>query len=411
LKLDMSTVVEKAAGPATFHIAAADLGPLLADQLGLRPNASSPLAQPLSGYVAKSAVVSEAAGATASRPLFARAARVLEAPDLRIAQRFGGLSPSVNLLDVYRCAKVEPDLLVAVQAAADGSLGLLAFESADSYLSWWLETFAVAAAAETPNYLPPPLTLEATLYLLHAVDCYRRAYYQSMLDYTTTGDLMVSAHDFFRTMLSSARSGDARWLAPAFLASTPGLPRLNPTDSDFEPLWGLDFLVPGKLPATGEDAFLWGEAGTNMGQEFLLSWGSFAGWEATLLPTGQKSLHRAFLASTSLTNHLFVVEEGADGTTTVNHQAMTLGRLRTRLEALLRQALETVPEVSSSAFPDTVPEPLVAPAQPVVPQVAPAAPTMPQQAPKVAIRFCTRCGAQMVEGDRFCGDCGAVAKA
>jgi hypothetical protein len=407
----MSTVVEKAAGPVTFHIAAADLGPLLADQLGLRPNASSPLAKPLSGYAAGSAVASEAAGATASRPPFARAAKVLEAPDLRIAQRFGGLSPSVNLLDVYHCAKVEPDLLVAVQATADGSLGLMAFESADSYLSWWLETFAVAGAAETPNFLPPPLTLEATLYLLHAVDCYRRTYYQSMLDYTTNGDLMVSAQEFFRTMLQAARSADARWLAPAFLASTPGLPRLNPSDSDFEPLWGLDFLASGKLPATGEDAFLWGEAGASMGREFLLGWGSFAGWEATLLPTGQKSLHRAFLAATSLTNHLFIVEQGPGGATGVNHQAMALGRLRTRLETMLRQALENVPEVSSSAFPDTVPEPLVAPGQPVVPQVALAAPTVPQQAPKTAIRFCTRCGAQMVEGDRFCGDCGAVAKA
>jgi hypothetical protein len=411
----MSTVVEKAAGPVTFHIAAADLGPLFASQLGLRPSAASPLAAPLAGYTAGSAAASEAAIATASRPLFARAARVLEAPDLCIAHRFGGLSPAVNLLDVYRSKGVERDLLVAVQAAADGSMGLLVFESADDYLSWWLATFALAGAAETPNYLPPPLTLEATLYLLHAVDSYRRAYYQSMLDYNVSDDLMVSTHDFFQTMIRSAKSGDARWLAPAFLASTPGLPRLNPTDSDFEPLWGLDFLVTGNLPATGEDAFLWGEAGASMGQEFLLGWASFIGWEAALLPTGQKSLHRAFLASTSLANHLFIVETGPDGVTSVNHQAMSPDRLRTRLEALLRQALEAIPDVSPSVIPSTVAQPVLAPTQLAAAPVAPAAAAPPRQvpqvAPQVARRFCTRCGAQLLEDDRFCGECGAVAKA
>lgn len=406
----MSTVVERVAGPVPFHIPAADVGPLLADQLGLRPSATSPLAKPLSGYTARSAVASEAAGATASRPLFARAAKVLEAPDLRIAHRFGGLSPSVSVLDVYRSTVAERDLLVAVQAAADGSLGLLAFESADSYLSWWLETFAVAAAAETPNYLPPPLTLEATLYLLHAVDSYRRAYYQSMLEYTAADDLKIPTREFFRTMLQSAKSGDARWLAAAFLASTPGLPRLNPADSDFEPLWGLDFLVPDNLPATGEDAFVWGEAGSVLGQEFLLSWASFVGWEAALLTPGQQSLYRAFLATTSVANHLFIVEPGPDGATRVNHQAMTLARLRTRLEAMLGQALEAVPDPSPSAFPSSMPEEIVAPVQPLAARVTPAAPTLERRAPQVARRFCTQCGGPLVEGDRFCAQCGAVAK-
>jgi len=106
-----------------------------------------------------------------------------------------------------------------------------------------------------------------------------------------------------------------------------------------------------------------------------------------------------------------VVEGGPGGAAKVNHQVIGPGQLRTRLETLLLQAMNAVPEASPSVVPTKPPEPMVIPAQPVTASAVVAAPSSPAQAQRTAKRFCSRCGGQLVEGGRFCGQCGAVANA
>ncbi|MDO8688677.1 MAG: zinc ribbon domain-containing protein [Dehalococcoidia bacterium] len=386
------------AGQLIVQISHDDLGPLLVDGLHLECNSLSPLADIVRAYRPGARPASPSTSEISRHPLFSSAAAILTQPDLRILHRTGGGAVDVSYVSAFGKRSENRETVVTVTPSTERSILVRLFESPDRYLVWWLDTMASRVETSTPNYMPPPIRLESLVYLLHAVDAYRRASFESMLSYTPTAEPSITTSAFAETMNASIGSRDLRWLLPSFLYLTPGL-----SDYSFSPgaehlarLAEHDFLLTAKKADTEEDIFIFGEAGRTMGVEFYRTWMSAVGFESTVLVSSQeRTLNRGFLAPTALANHLFLLESDGAGGCAVNHQALTLDELATKMKQILLKAL-------SSPMADAGPSA----ARPVASQTASVPPAAGPGTP--AQRFCGQCGSPNKIGDKFCASCGAA---
>jgi len=387
---------EDTTGQLIVQISHDDLGPLLVDGLHLECNSLSPLADIVRGYRPGARPANTGTSEISQHPLFPAAASILAQPDLRILHRTGGGSTDVSWVSAFVKRSEDRGTIVTVTPSTERSILIQLFDSPDRYLVWWLDAMATRVEDPSPNYMPPPIRLESLVYLLHAVDAYRRASFESMLRYTPSAEPSITPSAFAETMNASIAGRDVRWLLPSFLYLTPGLNEysFNPGAEHLARLAEHDFLLTARKADNEADIFIFGEAGRTMGVEFYRTWMSGVGFESTALVSGQpRSLNRGFLAPTALANHLFQLESDGAGGCTVNHQALTLDELATEMKRILGKALES-PTVD------------VAPS-PAPPSTAPAASTPQPQPATPAQRFCGQCGFANKVGDKFCAGCGA----
>ncbi|MDO8691339.1 MAG: hypothetical protein Q7R39_15240, partial [Dehalococcoidia bacterium] len=349
----MNSPSEDPTGPLIVQISHDDLGPLLVDVLHLECNSLSPLADIVKAYGPGTRPANTGASEISRHPLFPSAASILAQPDLRILHRTGGGATDVSWVSAFMRRSEDRETMVTLMPSTERSVLIQLFESPDRYLVWWLDTMATRVEKASPNYMPPPIRLESLVYLLHAVDAYRRACFESMLRYAPTAEPSVTPSAFAETMNASIGSRDLRWLLPSFLYLTPGL-----NDYSFSPgaehlarLAEHDFLLTAQKTDTEEDIFIFGEAGRTMGVEFYRTWMFGIGFESTVLVSGQeRTLNRGFLAPTALANHLFQLESDGAGGCTVNHQALTLDELATEMRGILRKTLDS-PAVDTAPAP------------------------------------------------------------
>ncbi|MCB2101952.1 MAG: zinc ribbon domain-containing protein [Rhodobacterales bacterium] len=370
----------------TAQVARDDLRPLVVDRLGLACHGRSPLAPALAGYAPGNRRLSAAAESLAED--LATALSILARPQLVMGNRTGGGSLGLSFFSACHAPAEGGDAWAVVTPSFEGSFLIELFDDAWAFLAWWLTLNASAAEEPTANHMPPPLTLESAVYLLHAIDSHRRCALESLLAYAPRNTPSVSPAAFKETLAASIRGGDLRWLLPAFLGLTPGLD-LDAFDNDprhLEDLARRGFLVDGAV-AGGED-LVFGEAGRAMGTEFHRGWFQAAGFETTV-GDGPRwdTLHQAFLAPTVLANHLFLVHRDGAGHPMVNHQALTRTDLEDRMAGLMRDALDAV-----------------AKAAPVEEETAD---TSPAEAPRpAAASVCGSCGAALKPDQKFCTQCG-----
>lgn len=414
----------------SLQIGAEDLGPLFVDRLRAAWNSSSPLAPELERYAAGSRQGSEGAAQVFAHPKFRTVATIVTQPDFRVFHRTGGGAIPLSIFGAYRNRAMGTEALVAVSPSFNGSYLLQYFPNQGDYLDWWVDTIASKVEDSTPNYLAPPVSLESLAYILHAVDAYRRASLHSLLSYTPTDAPFITVRKFLETMTRSMESMDTRWLLPAFLFLTPGLNTIafHPRPEHMEPLADNDFLIPTRNERTGEDIFLFGEAGRTMGVEFYRSWILSVGFDTALVTgEGEKVLHRAFLAPTALGNHLISLDTDSAGNGIVNHQPLTSSELRRKLWAMLKADLAAIPaaaaaparrpSVATSAVSKPAGDDQGASTANRCPycgnDVSPGArfcracgKPMSQPAAPKALGFCSGCGAKLEPGVRFCGECG-----
>jgi hypothetical protein len=242
--------------------------------------------------------------------------------------------------------------------------------------------------------MPPPLSVNATVYVLHAVDLFRRRAYEAYLDPGSADPAVISADEFLSRLQRSLEARDLRWLAPAFIGLTPGLPLsgLGAGAADLARLVELDVLLPAK--DGGGRRLVFGEAGKRMGVEFQHSWFSAVGFQiADRDDDGWRVRARGFLAPTGLANHLFLVADN-DGSAGVNHQALT--------RDMLDRALTNLFVAAPGARPGRRPQGKRAAAE-ATKTAAPA-----PEAPKL---FCSRCGTELAATRKFCTNCGAAVRA
>ena len=386
----MSPAVDEVKLPLSFQINRSDVGPIFVDRLQLQWNEWSPFSKDLAAYERGSKAASAGVDEVVSHPRFRTVAQIVTNPDLWMSHRTGGGSVNVSFFTACWSRSTDSDAVVTVEPSFEGSVLLQLFATPVDYLAWWMELMTSKVSETTANFIPPLISLEALTYLLHAIDSYRRASFQSMLDFTPTEDPRIPSGDFVATMLDSIKSQDVRWLLPAFLLLTPGLDQYQfaPRDEDLSPLADHDFLVA-EGDETGQSSFLrFGEAGKSMGVEFYRTWFMGVGFEITVLEAQKpRALRRAFLAPTALANHLFVLESDVNGGCTVNHQAFAVEQLATKIGEILRQGLSSPTTAAPVAQPET-------------------AEAAGGDHPAAA-SSCAACGGALGPDAKFCPSCGA----
>lgn len=404
--------MEKVKEPVSFIIGPDDIGVLLAGGPELVPNSGSVF------YKAAPAAGADADVKTAYSELladqdFLRALRVIAQPDLYATVRGAG-AQGLTELRLHR-KKSEGAYVAATEQDADGRWLISLFDDYRNWLVWWTNSFAGPGDVPAANFIPPKVSLEEFLFVLHAVDSFRRVSYENMLSHVFTDRTYVKTPEFLRSMADSLKSLDIRWLLPTFLAVTPGVEQYQTEMSpqNIAILLQHDFFREGKL-ASGEDVLIFGEAGQIMGVEFFRSWFTSCGMEINVAGAdGFKTVERLFIAPTVLANHFVRLEDASGGKALVNHQTYTKEQLAVKLDELFGQAfaLDVVPVVAKPAAalvsqpPSPPPEEksAAAPAQKKA-----AAPGQAPQAPagQPAQKFCRQCGTKLTPTASFCKNCG-----
>jgi hypothetical protein len=391
--------------PVIFRIKQADIGAFLAADTNLSPNAGSAF------YKAAPAGragmdIKTVYGELLTNKEFLRALRIITQPDLYLVARVAGVQgmPEIRL----HHKKSEGNFVAATEENAEGNLTISLFDDYESWLAWWIKGFASQNSQPAANYIPPNVSLEEFMFVLHAVDSFRRISYQNMLDHAFMDNAYVKVPSFLQSMAESLRSLDVRWLLPAFLAVTPGMEQYQ-TKIDSQNIGVLlehDFFREGKL-ASGEDVLIFGEAGQIMGVEFLRSWFTSCGVEINVAVSGVfAAAERLFIAPTLLGNHFVRLEDADNGKAVINHQLYTAEQLLAKLDELFGGAFATDVSAVSSTLKSAQ-----ATAISSVPKGAEKSESSPRQTktapPPPAPKFCRNCGTKLSAGAAFCANCGA----
>ncbi|MBI3268350.1 MAG: hypothetical protein HYZ53_04960 [Planctomycetes bacterium] len=442
------------ASPFHIQVAHADLGPMLIDLLGLELSSFSPFADLRKSYAPRSGSLSPAAREVAATPELRRAAGILARPHVRLRHRVGGGAVPVSLFTACHKGTVDADAVVVVSAGIGSAAMLQLFPSAAGFLDWWIDLLAADVASPAGNDLPDPLPLESLVYVLHAIDAFRRASYASLLAYAPTDEPSIGATEFVGSLNRSVSLRDVRWLLPAFLTLAPGLDRFlfEPRPAHLAALTECGMLEPVRDAATGGGAFRFGPTGRRLGVEFFRSWSLGIGFESAVRTQhGKRVTHRGFLAPTALANHVFWLDhdEHQEQACRVRHAALGRSRLRQVLGEMLEQAIDETREGANSkrsvgapasprpaprppekgwASPDSsrvlpLPPPPPPPAVDRVPAPVPAPDDMPTPLARPAAagaasaqdgatvitpppKFCKVCGHSLYEHEPICPSCG-----
>lgn len=321
----------------SFQIQWGDFAWLWKELLGLDCRDLSPFAARVNAPSASPVTDVAALTALAKNPVLAHAASIVSDPDLRLECVLGGGSASIGHVTLYR--RRQHAGAVALTPSVEGAFLLHCFPDTPmaarwlahllsripDFVAWDVDTLSeMGATLELPREIPGEMPFETLLYLLHAIDVFRRGVYRNLLDYRPVeGSLTVTAAEFDETLGAALRSGDVRWLLPAFHRLTPGLAdlRVEPRPEHLEILARADLIHPVRTADTGEARYRFGEVGTRVGVEFYRTWHSAASIARTLRGQRGPGL-RAFLAPTAFANHLFEVETRRDGHGAVHHHPL-----------------------------------------------------------------------------------------
>lgn len=359
-----------------FQVAAADVACLWVDLLHLSPNQISPIKSNLEELPRGSAQVTPELQKLAGDERVSHAAAIIAQPDLRLHCWIGGATTSITFMTLCRNRKLDADGVVVVAPSYGDSLMFHYFPQVADCASWSAELLGSKVQDEPPALFPPSLPLVAAAYAFHAVDCFRRVAYQSMLDYKVLETPYLFVPEFSETFNRSLQSDDIRWLLPAFMQMTSGVKQeaFEPQAAHLAQVVESGLLRMVGVGEAGQPAYAFGDAGRYLGIEFLRTWWTAAGIRLDLLSADTVTTPlRAFLAPTAVANHWFTLQPGPEGVQ-VQAQPYTLASLTQRLAELLQTPLSE-------------PAPLPEPAPP-------------------ATRFCSFCGKPLRSGARFCGNCG-----
>jgi hypothetical protein len=200
--------------------------------------------------------------------------------------------------------------------------------------TWLVDTLGCKHAEPMPNFMPPQLVLEEFLFLLHAIDTFRRRTYMNLLEHTVEEKVTLTYSEFMEDMSVSIAKGDIRWLLPAFIMITPGVAdyELKLMYEHANKLFQLGFLEFAGKTEDDEYRVTFGEAGLISGVEFFRTWLMAIGIEAKVIRDNQVfAMERLFIAPTAVANHFVRIEYSETGQIYVNHQSYTKEQLESKL--------------------------------------------------------------------------------
>lgn len=316
----------------TFEINQTHIGKLFSDVLGIVPNRGSAFF----GATPTDMDLSDVYREQLKNEEFLRALRIVAQPDLYVVNRIGGGSMGLEEVRIHR-KKGEGEYVVATAQADDGTCVLQVYENYKAYLAWWMEKFAGKNDETIANYVPPKVTLEQFLFVLHAIDSFRIVSYRNLLNHVYMEKAYITYAEFAKTMADSIKSNDLRWMLPSFMRILPGFEKYNLEMSAENAafLVGQGIMENAKLVKNDELVLVFGEGGLSMGVEFFRFWIMSSGFEINVLTLdGFAAKERLFNAPTAISNHFVRLETGKDGKTMVNHQTYTREQLEVKLDEL-----------------------------------------------------------------------------
>ena len=324
-----------------IDISESDLSKLLAETLGLGIKEGSFLFDRKGETESKTGKGStETYSELVKDPAFLKAARIIASPDFYAVCRIGGGSLGLEEILLHG-KKEEGSWIIAAESFPDGSCTLRIFEDYSHFVSWWMDGFCGKNEEAAVNYIPPFVAPEEFLFLLHAIDAYRRVAYQNLLAHAFTEQPSMEFAEFVSTMTDSLKSKDIRWLLPAFLTLMPEISEypLEMTAEKAEILMTLQFA--GKMEQKdGKNVMIFGEAGKNSGVEFFRSWLHATGFELYVRNKDDfEAVERLFIAPTALANHFVRLQKDEAGKTVINHQAYNFEELNVKMQELFEMAL------------------------------------------------------------------------
>lgn len=324
----------------TYQINQNDTVRLLGDVLGIGINIGSAFSGVSPSGVENKKDLSAVYQKELEDEQFIRALRIAAEPDLYVVNRFGGGVIGLEEVRLHR-KKIEGGDVVAIAKSEEGTYEIQIYENYQAYLAWWLENFAGKNEETIANYIPPKVSLEQFLFVLHAIDSFRMISYKNLLDHIYTERVHIKYVDFAKTMAASINSRDIRWLLPAFMAVLPGFETYNldmaPENSAYLIEQGI--MENAKLVQNDELVLAFGEGGQSMGVEFFRFWLISSGFEINVkTPEGFVAVERFFNAPTAIANHFVRIETVAGGKGIVNHQAYTSEQLEVKLNELFAKA-------------------------------------------------------------------------
>lgn len=393
----------------SFKIKHEDLGILFIDILNEKPDHNSPLFDSLQSHLRSDKTTSDTIKKLSENTKIAKIAAIMAKPHLLIKNRMGGGSMEVEMSLAVHAPEIDEHAFAMVKIEDNNSFIFQLFDTPYHYLAWWLDRNASKADHVVPNYMPPPIRFETTVYMLHCIDMFRHSVYQGMIDNQQAKFDQISLKKFLSSFSTGLQKSDLRWLAPSLIALTPGLSTSAIThDSEiFETMAELDFLIPTTTQDGKTAELALGEAGLAMGTEFEQSWFHSAGLEI-LLNIGDGdwgTLQRVFLAPTGLANHLFLFFPDDKGYLMVNHQAMTRSQLDEKITTLLIEALDAPLEAveQRKTAPDAAEQSVSEEESKQAPKTE--SKPKPEKTQNTTIS-CHNCNTKMDSLQKFCTSCG-----
>lgn len=364
--------------PFIFQVNKNDLGTLFVDLLKLEWSTNCPFAELLGNYKAGSGKVTDDLKEIAENETCKVSLSILANPLHRTVYNTGGGVIGVSCLNVYSNCCIDNYGLVSVAPSFENSIMVNYFDLTEGFAQWFVDTVSMGDSEEgVESCIPIKFPLESLVFVLHAIDCFKRIAYKSMLDYKPAEESMVSSREYGETLKLSAESKDARWLLPAFSILTPNLDKykMNLGPDYMKILTDNKLLVPIKKQDTGEEFFQYSEEGRKLGIEFYSSWMMGIGFESVLFQNENETvIDNGFLAPTAAGNHLFLVEKDSQGNGFVNYSLLGYDDLISKTNELMKKVIS-----GSSANA------------------------------KAGTSECTSCGSSLGKDSKFCAKCGAKA--
>jgi hypothetical protein len=387
----------------TFQISAEDVGHMCVGLLDLGHNALSPLSGILESFEScKPAPVKDDGKLSelARKPEIAKALSILTNPGMTLRISTGAGMMDVARLTACRNSSVDRDAVIMITQNPDNSLLIQSFDSPPIFTLWLIDAIASKIVAEPRPVLPESMPFESFIYTLHAIDSFRRAAYESLLEAKPLSEPHISVSKFISTMKMTMQSGDIRWLLPAFISLIPDFASLRfaPDEGHLEFLGSNDLLMPARKISTSEPVFSFGEKGRAVAIDFYRTWWTSAGIEFRIWDgMAGRLLHRSFVASTAVANHFFDIAPDGNGALVVGYRPLTMEDMGLKLQELLITAA-SAPVIKSVTQAQPVPT-VTVPQSPVS-----APPGVPDKA------ACPGCGFMVVIGSTFCSKCGSPIK-
>jgi len=331
--------------PFVFQVNKNDIGVLFVDLLKLEWSRECAFAELLSNYKAGSGKITEDLKEIAENETCVLSLKILANPLHRTVYNTGGSMVPISFMNVYSNTSVDQFGLVSIMPSFENSIMIHSFDTAESYGEWFAETVSMSNENEVQSNIPEKFSLESLVFILHAIDSFKRVSYKSMLDYKPTDVSMVASKEYGETLKISVDSKDARWLLPAFSILTPNLNKykMNLGPDYMKILTDRKIFIPVKKQDNGEEFFQFGEIGQRLGVEFYSSWMMAVGFETVVFnPDGtERVLDNGFLAPTAFANNLFEIEKDAQGNGAINYSCLTYEGLISKVTELIQKAISS----------------------------------------------------------------------